>query len=299
MKLEAEDLGRGRLRLGLAARGALRWAVADLGEIVEIQRRRRDLSPVAAVALGQMLAGAALLHRLQLKTPVRLILEARGEGPLGRVSAEADQRGHVRGTVAIPQATVASGAGHDLDVMDALGKGLLKVRRQMRSTTYESQVPLVEGGGISQQLAFYLEQSEQTASAVLLGVLARPLGVASAGGMILEALPGTDLDLLRALETKLGSLDGVSRTLESGGLDGLLEAALGELDREVLEEREIEYSCGCDRERFRLQIASLPPEDRAYLTAQDEPAAPRSVDVECNFCGTHYAFSLEELSVLQ
>ncbi|MCB1033934.1 MAG: Hsp33 family molecular chaperone HslO [Acidobacteria bacterium] len=298
MNTDETSIGRGRLRLGLAARGELRWAVIDLGEVVETLRERRDLSPVAAVTLGQMLAGAALLHRMQLKTPVRLILEARGDGPLGRVTAEADHRGHVRGSVTSPRAVV-EGEGDDLDVMAALGRGILTVRRQMPSRTYESQVPLVEGGGISQQLSFYLEQSEQTASAVLLGVLARPTGIAAAGGMILEALPGTDDDLLKALEAKLKTFHRVSRTLEAEGIDGLLKAVLGELEQEVLEERDVVYSCSCDRERFRLQIAGLPLEDRTYILESEESGGRDTVEVECNYCGAQYSFSIEELSVPQ
>src|SRR5436309_14242633 len=89
----------GRLQLGLAGAGALRWAVADVTDIVEEARGRLDLSPVAAAALGRSLAGAALLLRLAAKTPTRLVLEIRGDGPLGRVIADADQEGNLRGMV--------------------------------------------------------------------------------------------------------------------------------------------------------------------------------------------------------
>src|SRR3954452_22198515 len=75
----------GRLELGMAGGGALRWAVADVTDVVEEARERLDLSPVASAALGRCLAGAALLLRLSTKTPTRLVLEIRGDGPLGRV----------------------------------------------------------------------------------------------------------------------------------------------------------------------------------------------------------------------
>src|SRR5262245_48457308 len=94
-----ESTAQGRLDLGLAGEGSLRWAVVNVTDIVQEARDRLDLSPVASAALGRSLAGSALLLRLAAKTPTRLVLEIRGDGPLGRVLAEADQDGNLRGMV--------------------------------------------------------------------------------------------------------------------------------------------------------------------------------------------------------
>src|SRR3954452_5908469 len=88
-----------RLELGLAGEGSLRWAVVDLTDVVQEARDRRDLSPVATAALGRSMAGAALLLRLATKTPTRLVVEVRGDGPILRVLAEADKEGNLRGLV--------------------------------------------------------------------------------------------------------------------------------------------------------------------------------------------------------
>lgn len=296
-------MGHGSLRVGLAAKGQLRWAVADLSEIVEAARGRRDLSPVASVALGQMLAGAALILRLQSKTPVRVILESQGDGPLGRVTAEADDLGRLRGSVTVPQATVQRSSPEDegdgIDSAAGIGKGNLKVIRQMPNITYESVVPLLEGQGVSQQLTHFLQQSDQTQSALLLGVLLRSEGVAAAGGLIVEALPGADEDLLDTLELALSGLPSVSRCLDEKGADGLLAEVLGELDREDLETLPLTYVCTCDRDRLRLHLAHLPAEDRDHLLEMKEEGQETSTEVECNFCGAQYRFSAEELSVPQ
>ncbi|MCH9648010.1 MAG: Hsp33 family molecular chaperone HslO [Deltaproteobacteria bacterium] len=296
-------MARGHLRVGLAAKGQLRWAVADLSEIVEAARQRRDLSPVASVALGQMLAGAALILRLQSKTPVRVILESQGDGPLGRVTAEADDLGHLRGSVTVPQAVVPTtgqaSEGEGIDSAAGIGKGNLKVIRQMPNITYESVVPLLDGQGVSQQLTHFLQQSDQTQSALLLGVLLRSDGVAAAGGLILEALPGADEDLVNTLEGTLSRLPSVSRCLEEKGVDGLLAEVFGELDRKDLESLPLAYVCTCDRERLRLHLAHLPAEDRDHLLEMKEEGQEAGTEVECNFCGAHYRFSAEELSIPQ
>lgn len=197
----------------------------------------------------------------------------------------------------MPQAVAPAGAGL-LDVGAGLGKGILRVLRQKDPSKfdgglYESKVPLLEGKGLSHQLSHFLEQSEQTRSAVLLGVLVKPEGVAAAGGLMLEALPGTDEDLAMALESRLADLDAVSRLLEEGGTDKLRAEVLGAMDQELLETNEISYRCSCDRERFRLHIVGLSADDREHVLAERDDAP---IEVECNFCGELYRFSPEEIS---
>lgn len=288
------DNVRGTLQLGLAGAGSLRWAVVEITPIVEALRLRRDLSPVAAAAVGQMMAGGAMVLRMVTKQPAQLLLEARGDGPLGRVQAEVDSHGGLLGMVEQPLAENPTEEEDRLAVRSALGRGTLRVvRLHTEGRRYESQVELVPGG-VGQNIAHYLKQSQQIHSAVLLGVLAKPRGITAAGGILVEALPGADEDLLEQVEERIGALGGVSRLLEESRVEGLLDAVLGNLDREVLEEAPLRWICRCDRERFLEQLLSLPVGDREYLLEEGEP-----VRTQCTFCGTDYVFAPEELSLPQ
>ena len=64
----------GSMHLGTAGHGELRWAIADMAPVVEEARLQRDLSPTAAIGLGQMLTAAALLSRFISKKPLRIVL---------------------------------------------------------------------------------------------------------------------------------------------------------------------------------------------------------------------------------
>lgn len=279
-----------RLDLGLAGKGTFRWVAADLTLGLEEARRRLDLSPLASVALGRALVGAALLQRLSFKVPARLILEIRGDGPLGSIRAEAEETGRVRGTVGNPR---LGGIDDVSSVASAIGKGSLFVSRETKgrkAARHTSQVRLVSGE-LGDDLAHYLEQSEQIRSAVLLGVLPISTGIDAAGGLIVEALPGTEDGDLDRLERNIHSLEGVSSYLSSGGVPRLLSAVFEGFDVEYLEQQPLGYYCSCDRARLLDLLRTLGAKDREELAGDDG-----SCEVVCSFCGNRYVYEPSELS---
>jgi molecular chaperone Hsp33 len=288
---ETPVAAQGTLELGMAGNGAFRWAVADITNVMEELRDRFDLWPVPAAALGRCLAGAALLQRMSTKSPSRLMLEVRGDGPLLRVLAEADDAGNLRGIVGDPRVQVPDWPGGKLGVGRAVGKGYLRVLREYEGgNSYQSQVELVSGE-IGEDVAYYLSQSEQTRSAVLLGVLGKPSGVVAAGGMLVEVLPGAPEETVARLESNIAGIRGVSHLLEEGGAPHVVEQVLAGLDRETKEVRPLRYRCRCSRERLREHLVLLSAEDRDYLREEDG-----SIKADCAFCATQYLFTPEELA---
>ncbi len=292
MTREELEAAAGRMQFGIAGRGSLRWVAVDLTNVLEAARLRMDLSPVAAAALGDSLAAAAMLLQFASKNPSRLVLDIRGRGPLRKVVVEVDHEGNLRGMVGDPRADVETEAeaGRDeLPVGEALGRGTLRVLREVRGVSHQSLVQLVTGR-LALDVAHYLEQSEQRRSAVLLGVLAKPDGVAAAGGMLVEYLPGTSEDALWLVEQNIAQARDVSRILDSGGLPGLVAEVLNGLDVQDLGEKTVHYRCRCARERLREQLSLLTFSDREHLRHADG-----STEAECAFCGTVYRFERHEL----
>jgi molecular chaperone Hsp33 len=286
------SLARGHLALGTAGGGGLRWGLVDLTAVVEEARTRLDASPVAAAALGRVLAGAALLLRLAPRVPTRLLLEVKGDGPLGQVLAEADDRGGLRGTVAERCVELAQPSEGKLPVGQAVGQnGTLRVLREYAGGSYHSEVALVSGE-IAKDLAHYLEQSEQVQSAVLLGVLARPQGVTAAGGMIVEVAPGAAEAVLATLEGNLASIGSFSRLLAEAGSDGVVARILAGLEPETWERSELAYRCRCHRARLQRFLAALAAADAEALFAGEE-----TVSADCAFCGARYTFDRSDMGL--
>jgi molecular chaperone Hsp33 len=287
---KASDSPPGGLEMGLAAGGDLRWVAVDLSEPVRHARDRLDLSPVAAAALGRSLAAAAMLLRLTEKTPVRVVLEVKGDGPIRQVLAEAGDDGSLRGSVGNPAVVVPDYPDTKLAVGHAVGGGVLRVWRELeQGRPYYSQVELVSGE-IALDVAHYLEQSQQIRTAVLLGVLTRKEGVAAAGGLIVEVLPGASEESIRCLEGNIAVSEGVSRAVEAASLDGVKELLLAGLDPVIHEARELRYHCRCSRERLQRLLTALAEQEEEPLHEEGRP-----VEVRCEFCGQSYAYQPSEI----
>jgi len=283
-----EDAG---LRLGVAGQFDFRWAAADVTEAAEEARRRHDLFPIAAVALGRALAGAALLHALATRSCRRVTLTVVGDGPLGKVIAEADANGHLRGLVDNPSVDLPADEAGNLPIAAAVGKGILRVLREYADGSLgESQVELTTSE-IGLDLAHYLEQSEQTGSAVLVGVLLGPEGVRSAGGIVVELIPAASDEAIARLERNLSAIDSVSRVLAADGVDGLVLRALADLELEVRAHWPLRFRCSCDREALLARLSTLSGDDLSTVAADDG-----TVEAVCAFCGARYLYTPAELA---
>lgn len=286
--IKAVTSPEGCLELGLDDRNALRWAVVDVAGPLEEARRRLDLSPIAAVALGRVLAATALLLRFTATNIGRLVFEVLGDGPLGRITGEIDDQGTFRGQVANPQ--VSTPEGGDLSTGWAVGRGMLRVTRESPQGPYTSQVALTNGE-IGTDLAHFLEQSEQIRSAAMVGVLPCPGGIAAAGGLLVEALPGTEDAVIRQLERNIARQPGVSALLAAGGVRALADGVLEGFPHRAEERYPLRYRCRCNADSLQRQLKTLEAAERDSLFDDDD-----SVRAECAFCGDIFTYSRQDLA---
>lgn len=294
----------GQLIRGLAAEGQLRVMALDTRDIVAEAQARHKLSLTATAALGRAMTGSLILASMLLKTPrERLTARFRGDGDLGGAVVEASPDGMVRGYVQNPAADLPLRADGKLDVGGLVGEGTLEVFRSLASgEIYSSSVPLVSGE-IAEDYTYYLWQSEQIPSSVLLGVRLDKSGqVEVAGGMAIQALPGVDPAVLDQVEHNLGLLTGITPLLDELGPWGTVERVLAGLEPAMVSLKALGYpedylplrfTCRCSRERALESLAYFPPIERAEMIRQDQGA-----EVVCHWCGEAYQISPEEIMSL-
>lgn len=276
--------------------GLIKVSAVSTRDLTERARQIHKTLPVATAALGRLLAGASMMGNALKEEAASLTLQIKGGGPLGTLLAVSDHEGSVRGTVENPAVDIPLREDGKLDVGSAVGnRGTLTVIRDLRmKEPYVGSVGLL-WGEIAEDIALYFVESEQVPTACGLGVLVdRDQSVLSAGGYLVQLLPGAGEETAEQLEASLRSAAPVTELLKADpDPEALLRAALPGLPLEVLEKRPIGYRCDCSRERMERALISLGREELRSMIDEQGGA-----ELSCRFCGNVQAFSKEELEAL-
>ncbi|MDO4166161.1 MAG: Hsp33 family molecular chaperone HslO [Eubacteriales bacterium] len=277
---------------GMAANKQLRVFAVTSKNLVERAREIHQTSPVATAALGRLLTAGSMMGCMMKGDKDILTLQIQCGGPIGGLTVTADHQARVKGYVKEPNVILPPNAQGKLDVSGALGPGFLNVIRDIgMKEPYNGQTHLVSGE-IAEDLTYYYATSEQIPSSVGLGVLMdRDNHVKQAGGFIIQVMPFAEETVIDRLEGSLQKVRSVTDLLDQGMTpEELLQHLLGELDLEISDRLETEYYCNCSKERVSRAIASIGRKDLEEMIADQEP-----IEVNCQFCGSHYIFETEDL----
>lgn len=279
----------------LSGDGTVRGVAAVTTALCDEARARHGTYPTATAALGRALTSALLLAATG-KRDERLSLQFSGDGPLRGILAEATPEGTARGFTYRPKTDLPPRNGK-LDVGGAVGSGQLCVMRVPLEggSIYRSIVPLVSGE-IGVDVASYLTTSEQTPSAVGVGVLVGPDGgVRAAGGYLLQGMPGAEPEVLERLADRVERLPQPSELVHAGhGPIDILTRLLDGVPARVLDEREARFQCRCSPARVRTAIVAMGRAEIEALLAEGRPA-----EAVCEFCSATYVVDEGELRELR
>jgi molecular chaperone Hsp33 len=155
---------------------------------------------------------------------------------------------------------------------------------------YVGSTQLVSGE-IAEDFTRYFYDSEQTPSAVALGVLVgRDQSVTAAGGYIASLLPGAPDGVIAALEKNVAEAGPVTAMLENGDAEDVVRSVLCGFEPKLLERQSVGYRCYCSRDRVLAAVASIGGDELEDIRQKGEP-----VEVTCQFCDVVYALTPEEI----
>ena len=279
---------------GVSPDGLFRAAAAVTTGLVSAICEKQQTDLTATVALGRLLTGGALLSCL-LKGRQRLALSVEGNGPLGKMSVEADVEGNVRGTIRNPIAGLPPVEGR-FDVVGAIGKaGFLHVWKDLGlKKPYQSMVQL-QSSEIAEDLAWYLTSSEQVPSSIGLGVELDSAGqVAVAGGFLVQSLPPGDAEKIETLSERIKKLPPTTSMLRQGLSPAeILTRIFGSDGFHVQQEVPLQFSCPCSQQQIENMLIGLGSQELNSLIEEEEP-----VEVICEYCRNHHVFNREQMSKL-
>lgn len=277
-------MGPDQLLRATAANGHIRAVAISSTHLADEARRRHDMAPTAAGALAKAMTGTLLLCAT-LRKEGRLNLRLQGDGPLRGIIVDANTEGTVRGYVGDAGLDLPPRADGGLDVAQAVGaQGHLTITYDLGLRPYSGTVPLVSGE-LAEDLTAYLAHSEQIPSALSLGVFVEHGRIQSAGGLLVQLMPGAGDEIAERVEASMAQLPPFSQLAQEGlSLQAILERALdGFLVSPLGEPAPLRFDCPCSMARAEGILNMLGAEDLRRLEAEEGQA-----EVRCHFCSERY-----------
>ena len=280
----------------LVLEGRVRVHLVSTTNLVQEARDRFDLYPTACAALGRTLSVGSIMGGMLKSDDEMLTITINGHGPIGSIIVDAYAAGDVRGFVSNPHVDdVFSGPGK-LNVGAVVGTdGTLTVTKDLNMAENFTGTVELQSGEIGDDFAYYFTLSEQTPTAVSVGVLIGTDGnVESAGAMVLQMLPDAtdqDISICEHVLAGLKPMSTLIKEYDDCGLEQLVEDMFE--DAKVLSSQDVHFHCPCSKERTEKVLLTLPKEDIQQLIDREEVC-----EVTCNFCNERYTFSKDELKAI-
>jgi molecular chaperone Hsp33 len=266
------------------------------GELVELSTtwqqvlsRRAYPVPVQTL-LGQMLSAAALLSA-NLKFNGVIVMQIHGDGPVKLLVVECDADLRLRATAKLADDAVIAEDALLPQLVNAHGNGRFVITLDPKDKlpgqqAYQGIVPL-DGDSVATVIENYMLRSEQLDTRLWLAADATV-----SRGLLLQKLPnhgGTETPVADDLETWDRSVMLAStlkdEELLATDIDTLMRRLFWEETIRVFDPKHPQFHCSCNREKVGNMLKML---GKAEI---DEAIAELGkLEINCDFCGHHYAF---------
>ena len=276
------------------------------GEIVTLGDSYREIlthnpqAPAIRRLLGEFLAAVGLLSST-LKLEGKIILQARGDGPLNTIMAECNHHNNIRGIVRTnPDIALNDEAAEHGNLQQLLGNGVLVITIEpQRSGNFGGKIERHQGivpmdaDNLAGCLEHYFQQSEQLATRLWFAADSDTVT-----GMLIQALPQQLITNSDDNRDKWETINALASTVKNDELLELehttvLYRLFNEHPLRLFEPTALRFACSCSRERSASALLSIGKEEVEALLLEKG-----SIDIDCQFCNQHYHFTAEEIRQL-
>lgn len=265
---------------------------ASTKNMVETARGFHNTTKVATAALGRTLTATSMMGLMMKNKGDKITVIIKGGGPIGTILTSSNANGIVKGYVTNPDVEVENYASGKLNVAGAVGnQGTIRVIKDLGlREPYNGEYEMVSGE-IAEDLTYYFTVSEQTPSAVSLGVLTRADEVEEAGGFIVQMMPDASEETISTIERNLTGIQSITQMLSQGLTpEDMMNIVLKGLEPSILDKLEVGFECDCSKDRVAEVFAAIGKKELKAIIDED-----RGAEVGCQFCESKYSFSEDEL----
>lgn len=281
---------------GFAYDGTVRIFAANTTNLVQHAQEIQNTWPTATQALGRVLT-ASVIQGSFYKEDQSITVRIDGGGPVGKIVADADAHGHVRGYIQHPHVNLLYGSGPkegQSNVSAAVGtNGFIQITKDLKVRDFFTSSAKLQTGEIAEDFTYFFASSEQIPAAVGLGIIVdTDNSVSAAGGFILQVMPGCKPESLDRIEEIISKMKPVNQLIKEGKTPEDIIDILADQKWEKLLTLDLTYQCSCSKEKFRDALRTLPLDD---LTEMLEDGV---TETHCHFCQSTYQFSKDEIQEL-
>ncbi|WP_314962874.1 Hsp33 family molecular chaperone HslO [Peptostreptococcus stomatis] len=265
---------------------------ASTKNMVETARGFHNTTKVATAALGRTLTATLMMGLMMKNKGDKITVIIKGGGPIGTILTSSNANGIVKGYVTNPDVEVENYASGKLNVAGAVGnQGTIRVIKDLGlREPYNGEYEMISGE-IAEDLTYYFTVSEQTPSAVSLGVLTRADEVEEAGGFIVQMMPDASEETISTIERNLTGIQSITQMLSQGLTpEDMMNIVLKDLEPSILDKLEVGFECDCSKDRVAEVFAAIGKKELKSIIDED-----RGAEVGCQFCESKYSFSEDEL----
>ena len=280
---------------GIVRAADVRFVYTVCTELADEAVRRHDCDPLASHLLCRALGAGALAIPL-LNPDERYTLRWNYAGAVRSVVVEARGDGRVRGFISPPnlyehveEESQIHGGGGTVTVV--------KARADRTLSTGTGQAALLD---VVDDLAFFFSTSDQveTGMCVMVGFRPDPAApVSLCQGLMLQALPGCDLERFDRVRHRLGEPECRRLLAAQPRIDNHVERVIrilfdGEADPAFsLDEAPApRFACTCSHERMREVLGAMGREELERALGAGE-----TLKLTCHFCSAHYAMAPDDI----
>lgn len=279
-----------------AHNGDIRIIAAITTELVNKAAKIHNCAPTAAAALGRLITAGSIMGAMLKSEKDVITIQMSGGGEAGTVVATSYSDASVKGYIGNPNVDLPLNSKGKLDVGGAIGLNgnLLVIRDMGLKEPYVGQVPICTGE-IGDDLAYYFTTSEQTPSAVGLGVLVdKDLSIKAAGGFIIQMMPDADELVADLLTYRLEEIPSVTDLIVKGmNIEQIIDFIFEGMDYNINDSMIPKFECDCSRDKVEKALISIGKNELQQLYSEG-----KEEELKCHFCNKSYIFTSEEIGEL-
>jgi molecular chaperone Hsp33 len=260
------------------------------GELVNLSQTFQDIIaphnyPLGVKQLLGELVAATCLLTATLKFEGEIAVQLQGDGPIGYLAVNGNNRQEMRGIARMASETDAT------TLKELIGKGNMVITiRPTNGEPYQGVVAL-EQDTLAECLEHYFEVSEQIPTKIWLFSDEQSSQIA---GTLIQLLPdGGDKQQQQTDFEHLCQLTNTIKSEEIFSLDSedLLYRLYHQEEVRLFEPQAVSYKCSCSEEKCLSTISQIEPSELESIIAEQG-----SVSMTCDYCMTTYQFERPQLA---